>query len=209
MSRCRSRLTAPQAGGSAALALGGAVAVDGDATGAAGNVSVSDNTTLATNDMTTGDATAINQVQVDVTQNNHNAGRRDLSRSLARTDRGGGAAAPPPRSLSSSLSTWRHPAESRQQHDECESKTSGGGSPSRRSCRRWERSSSSRSAFPRRARRRIPLPTPRPRRPFLPTRPRRLSPPTRPTRRFLPTRRRRLTRRRPRHDGCPDDHGGA
>ena len=74
-SRCRSRLTAPQAGGSAALALGGAVAVDGDAMRApAGNVSVSDNTTLATNDMTTGDATAINQVQVDVTQNNDNDG---------------------------------------------------------------------------------------------------------------------------------------
>ncbi len=63
-----------EAGGSAALAFGGAVAVDGDATGAAGNVSVSDNTTLGTNDMTTGDATAINQVQVDVTQNNHNEG---------------------------------------------------------------------------------------------------------------------------------------
>ena len=63
-----------EAGGSAALALGGAVAVDGDATGSAGNISVSDNTTLGTNDMTTGEANAINQVQVDVTQNNHNEG---------------------------------------------------------------------------------------------------------------------------------------
>jgi hypothetical protein len=63
-----------EAGGSAALALGGAVAVDGDATGSAGNIATSDNTTLANNDMTTGDAKAVNQVQVDVTQDNHNDG---------------------------------------------------------------------------------------------------------------------------------------
>ena len=133
MSRCRSRLTAPQAGGSAALAFGGAVAVDGDAD------------RRGREHLGQRQHHAGNQRHDDGRCDGHQPGsggrdpgqpqrgRRDLSRSLARTDRGGGAAAPPPGLPSSSLSTWRHPAESRQQRDECESKTSGGGSPSRRS----------------------------------------------------------------------------
>jgi hypothetical protein len=60
-------------GGSAAVGVV-SVAVDGDASAGAGNIAVSDNTTTAFNTMDTGDATAVNQVSVDVNQSNDNDG---------------------------------------------------------------------------------------------------------------------------------------
>ncbi len=62
------------AGQAGAAALLGSVAVDGDPTVAVGNSSISVNSTEVHNSMETGDATAVNQVNVDVQQNNHNEG---------------------------------------------------------------------------------------------------------------------------------------
>ncbi len=62
------------AGQAGAAALLGSVAVDGAATVAVGDNSSSINSTEVHNTMETGNATALNQVTVDVTQDNHNEG---------------------------------------------------------------------------------------------------------------------------------------
>jgi hypothetical protein len=63
-----------EAGASGAGAIIGAVAVDGDPTASSVNDATSENTTDASNTMTTGNATAMNSLQVDVTQENDNEG---------------------------------------------------------------------------------------------------------------------------------------
>lgn len=63
-----------EAGASGAGAIIGAVAVDGDPAASSVNDATSQNTTDASNTMTTGNATAMNQLQVDVTQENDNEG---------------------------------------------------------------------------------------------------------------------------------------
>ena len=63
-----------EAGASGAGAIIGAVAVDGDPAASSVNDDTSQNTTDASNTMTTGNATAMNQLQVDVTQENDNEG---------------------------------------------------------------------------------------------------------------------------------------
>ena len=63
-----------EAGASGAGAIIGAVAVDGDPTASSVNDATSENTTDASNTMATGNATAMNQLQVDVTQENDNEG---------------------------------------------------------------------------------------------------------------------------------------
>jgi hypothetical protein len=63
-----------EAGASSAGAIFGAVAFDGDPTAATVNDATSQNTTEAFNTMETGNATAMNQIQVDVTQENDNEG---------------------------------------------------------------------------------------------------------------------------------------
>ena len=85
-----------QAGGSAALAFGGAVAVDGDAT-ERGREHLGQRQHHAGNqrhDDGRCDCHQPGSGRRDPEQPQR--GRHDLSRSLARTDRGGGAAAPPP-----------------------------------------------------------------------------------------------------------------
>ena len=63
-----------EAGASAAGAIIGSVAIDGDPTAGTVNDATSQNTTEAFNTMETGNATAMNQLQVDVTQENDNEG---------------------------------------------------------------------------------------------------------------------------------------